>query len=62
MIIRNKCIKCKHKWRDQPGAFSVVTYNNENQRCPKCGSRYFKWSSYEFDRKKYPENFESDKY
>lgn len=53
MIVRNKCTKCKHKWRDQAGAFSVHKYNNRVGCCPKCGSRYFKWSSYEFDKKKY---------
>ena len=48
MIVRNKCTKCKHKWRDQPGAFSVT-----RGRCPKCETRYFKWSSFDFDKKKH---------
>lgn len=47
MVVRNKCTACKHKWRDQPGTYSVTT-----GKCPKCRSLYFKWSSYEFDIKK----------
>lgn len=57
MIVRNKCTSCKHKWRDQPGAFAVAKYNNNSGCCPECGSRYFKWSSYEFDLKKNPLDF-----
>lgn len=50
--IRNKCSKCKHKWKDNPGADSRT-----GGKCPKCGSLYFKWSDYEFTRKKFDLNY-----
>ena len=48
ITVRNKCVKCKHKWKDHPGIFSTTS-----GACPKCGSFYFKWSSYNLDKKKY---------
>jgi hypothetical protein len=52
MIVRNKCTRCKHKWKDQPGAFATSTNDKGGACCPKCGSIYFKWSSYSIDIKK----------
>ena len=51
--IRNKCTECKHKWRDQPGAFSTTKH-----QCPKCGSQYFKWSDYKLAKKKYARDYD----
>ena len=59
-IITNKCCKCRHKWRDQPGAFATVKtfvgYDYEGNRkysvqCPQCGSLYFKWVSFRNDKR-----------
>lgn len=61
MKIRNKCVKCKFKWKDYPGAFAVYT-DGRGACCPVCKSKYFKWSSYESDLKKYPNSFDPDKY
>lgn len=52
MIVRNKCIKCKHKWKAPPGPGT----------CPSCGSKYYKWSSYSFDKKKDKTEFCFGKY
>ena len=57
VVIRNKCTECKHKWRDQPGAFSIA-----QQRCPQCGSRYFKWSDYSLAKKKYSGDYDFGTY
>lgn len=48
MRVRNKCTKCKHKWKDEPGA-QLSTH----KVCPSCGSAYWKWSSFPLDKKKY---------
>ena len=58
MIVRNKCTQCKHLWRDQPGAFATVK-TNYKACCPECGSSYFKWQSFAFDKRK--EGIDSDK-
>jgi len=52
MIVRNRCTKCRYSWKDQPGAFSL-----SHGKCPKCGSRYFRWTTYNKDKenKKYKE-------
>lgn len=71
MLVRNKCTNCKHKWRDQPGAFAVkkvlIGYHEDGSpkyslQCPQCGSLYFKWSSFEFDKKKYASEFDFGNY
>lgn len=52
MIIENKCTQCNHKWKDQPGALSV-----HGQKCPRCGSFYYKWLSYRNDLRNYKKEF-----
>jgi len=47
MIVRNRCTKCRYSWKDQPGAFSL-----SHGKCPKCGSRYFRWTTYNKDKEK----------
>jgi hypothetical protein len=53
MKSRNKCTQCKHKWKDNPGAQLA-----DNKVCPKCSSAYWKWSSFEFDKKKHGDKYD----
>ena len=50
VIAKNRC--CKHKWKDQPGAFATVLTDGR-ACCPECGSVYWKWTNYNILFKKY---------
>lgn len=62
VVAKNRCCNCKHKWKDQPGAFATVLFKTGTREdgsdivealCPNCKSKYWKWTNYKECYKKF---------